>query len=69
MFIEYVGDSYHQRPAQLLTVVALGDSAKTQQLDFHLGFGLNSSAVDHYFGIGYSLRLDGSFGGQLSNSP
>jgi hypothetical protein len=25
--------------------------------DFHVGFGLNSSSVDHYFG--YSFHIDG----------
>jgi hypothetical protein len=44
-------------------------SRKTQQLDFHLGFGLNSRTVDHYFGIGYSFRLDALFGGPVGNSP
>jgi len=69
MFAEYVGDYYHHRPTQLLDGGGAWRFTKTQQLDFHLGFGLNSSTVDHYFGIGYSFRLDGLFGGQLSNSP
>ncbi len=69
MFIEYVGDYYHHRPAQLIDGGGAWRFGKIQQLDFHLGFGLNSSTVDHYFGIGYSFRLDGLFGGQLSNSP
>jgi hypothetical protein len=30
--------------------------AKTHQLDFNIDFGLNSSSVDRYFGIGYSFR-------------
>jgi hypothetical protein len=34
-----------------------------------MGFGLNSSTVDHYFGIGYSFRLDEFFGGPVGNSP
>jgi hypothetical protein len=69
IFIEYVGDYYHHRPAQLLDGGGAWRFSKTQQLDFHLGFGLNSSTVDHYFGIGYSFRLDGLFGAQPSNSP
>jgi hypothetical protein len=33
-----------------------------------VGFGLDGSTVDHYFGIGYSFRLDGLFG-NLGNQP
>jgi Putative MetA-pathway of phenol degradation len=42
---------------------------QTQQLDFHIGFGLNSSTVDHYFSIGYSIRLDHLWGKSFGNSP
>jgi hypothetical protein len=28
-----------------------------QQFDLHVGVGLSSAAVDHFIGIGYSLRL------------
>ena len=31
--------------------------AKQQQIDFHVGVGLSSAAVDHLFGIGYSFRF------------
>jgi hypothetical protein len=34
---------------------------ETQQIDCHLGFGLNRSAPTYIFGIGYSFRLDGLF--------
>ena len=27
----------------------------------YIGFGLNSSSPDHFFGIGYSFRFDGLF--------
>jgi hypothetical protein len=50
-------------------MVKQNGSRKTQQLDFHLSFGLNSRTVDHYFGIGYSFRLDALFGGPVGNSP
>ncbi|MGH7984771.1 MAG: hypothetical protein ACREQX_00570 [Candidatus Binataceae bacterium] len=40
---------------------------KTQRLDFHLGPGLSSGSVG-YFGIGYSLRRDGLFGGSVGHS-
>ena len=52
-----------------LMVAAPGGSPTRSTLDFHLGFGLNSSTVDHYFGVGYSLRLDGLFAGAVRNSP
>ncbi|MBV8450979.1 MAG: hypothetical protein JOZ29_01725 [Deltaproteobacteria bacterium] len=64
-FVEYLGDYDHMRPAQLLDSGGAWRLTETQQLDFHAGVGLNSSMVDHYFGIGYSLRLDGLFGGAL----
>ncbi len=31
--------------------------AKRHQLDFHVGVGLSSAAVDHFVGIGYSFRF------------
>jgi hypothetical protein len=68
-FVEYVGDYDHQRPSQVLDTGAAWRLTKTQQLDFHTGFGLNRSSIDHYFGIGYSFRLDGLFGGSVGNSP
>jgi hypothetical protein len=67
LFIEYVGDYSHERPSQVLDTGGAWRFTRTQQIDFHAGFGLNSSSVDHYFGVGYSLRLDGLFGG--TNSP
>ena len=33
----------------------------TQQIDFHVAFGLNRKAPDTIFGVGYSFRLDGLF--------
>jgi hypothetical protein len=32
--------------------------SKRQQIDFQAGFGLNSSSLDHFFGLGYSIRID-----------
>jgi hypothetical protein len=31
----------------------------TQQIDFHIGFGLNRNAPTYIFGVGYSFRVDG----------
>ena len=63
MSIEYGGTYDHQRPTQVLDTLAQWRFTNTQQIDFQAGFGLNSSSVDHFFGIGYSFRLDGVFGG------
>jgi hypothetical protein len=68
MFVEYVGDYASQRPHQVLDTGGSWRFTQSQQLDFHAGFGLNSSSVDHYFGIGYSFRLDWLFGGSVGNS-
>jgi hypothetical protein len=63
LFIEYVGDyPNHARPSQILDGGGSWRVTKVEQLDFHVGFGLNSSSPDHFFGIGYSFRLDGLFG-------
>jgi hypothetical protein len=69
MFVEYVGDYDHERPSQVLDTGGAWRLTKTQQIDFHAGFGLNSRSVDHYFGIGYSIRFDSLFGGSARNSP
>jgi hypothetical protein len=69
MFVEYVGDYDHQRPAQLLDGGGAWRFTATQQVDFHIGVGLNSSTVDHYFGIGYSVRLDQLWSKSFGHSP
>ena len=69
MFFESVGDYSHQSPSQVLDTGATWRVTKTQQLDFHAGIGLNHSSVDHYFGLGYSFRVDRLFGGSVGNSP
>lgn len=65
VFLEYVADYDHLPPAHLLDMGAAWRFTKTQQLDLHLGFGLNRSSpalngvpAAQYFGIGYSIRLD-----------
>lgn len=68
-FAEYVGDYDHERPRQVLDAGGAWRFRMTQQLDFHVGYGLNSSSVDHYFGIGYSFRLDHLFGPSPPSSP
>ena len=70
LFVEYVGDYPDQaRPAQILDGGGSWRVTRLQQLDFHVGFGLNNSSPDHFFGIGYSFRLDGLFRGMVVNFP
>jgi hypothetical protein len=52
----------HARPSQVLDAGGSWRVTRLQQIDFHVGFGLNSSSPDHFFGVGYSFRLDGVFG-------
>ena len=64
LFVEYVGEyPNHARPAHILDAGGSWRVTKVQQLDFHIGFGLNSSSPNHFFGIGYSFRLDSLWGG------
>ncbi len=62
LFIEYVGD-YHEHggPSYLLNSGGGYRVTPTQQIDFHLGFGLNDNAPAYIFGLGYSFRLNGVF--------
>ena len=69
LFAEDVGEYNHERPSQLLDCGGFWRVTKTQQVDFRLGIGLDSSAADHYFGLGYSFRLDHFWGTTFGNSP
>ena len=57
-FVEYAG-SFPERggPQHLLHFGTALKLAQRHQLDFHVGVGLSSAAVDHFFGIGYSFRF------------
>jgi len=63
LFTEYVGD-YPQggSPSQLWNSGAIYHINRTQQVDFHIAFGLNHNAPDYVVGVGYSFRVDGLFG-------
>ena len=61
MAIEYGGMYSHQQPMHALDTLGQWRFTNTQQLDFQAGFGLNRNTVDHFFGIGYSFRLDNLF--------
>jgi hypothetical protein len=62
VFVEYVGDyPEHGSPSQMLNTGGAYRLTKTEQIDFHLAFGLNANAPDYIFGLGYSFRVDGLF--------
>jgi len=57
-FVEYAGDFPESGgPRHLLHFGTALKIAKQQQIDFHVGVGLSSAAVDHFIGIGYSFRF------------
>jgi hypothetical protein len=57
-FVEYAGDFPETGgPRHLLHFGTALKLAKRHQLDFHVGIGLSSAAVDHLIGIGYSFRI------------
>src|SRR5271165_6517864 len=60
VFVEYVGDFPERGGSRQLlhfgTARKLG-KRQQQQLDFHLGVGLTSAAVNHFIGAGYSFRF------------
>jgi hypothetical protein len=62
LFIEYVGDYHlHGGPSYLFNSGGGYRITPTQQIDFHIGIGLNDNAPAYIFGIGYSFRLDNLF--------
>ena len=62
LFVEYVGDYPETtRPSQLLNSGGLYRLSSTQQVDFHVAFGLNHNAPSYIVGVGYSFRFDGLF--------
>jgi hypothetical protein len=59
-FVEYAGRFPESGgPQNLLHFGTALKVTKRQQLDFHVGVGLSSAAVDHFIGIGYSFRFQG----------
>ncbi len=57
-FTEYAGDfPQHGGPQHLLHIGTSYKLTPNQQIDFHIGFGLSSAAVDHFVGFGYSFQL------------
>jgi hypothetical protein len=65
LFVEYVGEyPENAGPSQLLNSGGLYRLSKTQQVDFHVAFGLNHNAPSFIVGLGYSFRFDGLFAGK-----
>jgi Putative MetA-pathway of phenol degradation len=62
LFTEYVGD-YPEgaSPTQLWNSGGLYQLSRTQQVDFHVAFGLNHNSPSYIVGVGYSFRIDGLF--------
>jgi hypothetical protein len=62
LFVEYVGDyPENAGPSQLFNSGGVYRLSPTQQVDFHVAFGLNHNAPSYLVGIGYSFRFDGLF--------
>jgi len=62
LFVEYIGDfPVKGGTGQLINSGGGYRITHTQQIDFHLGFGLNRNSPTYIFGLGYSFRLDGLF--------
>jgi hypothetical protein len=57
-FVEYAGDfPEFGGPRHLLHFGTALKVSPQQQIDFHVGVGLSSAAVDHLIGFGYSFRF------------
>jgi hypothetical protein len=64
LFVEYVGDyPENAGPSLLFNSGGVYRLTPTQQVDFHIAFGLNHNAPSYIAGVGYSFRLDGLFAG------
>jgi hypothetical protein len=62
LFVEYVGDyPENSSPSQLFNSGGSYRLSQTQQVDFHVAFGLNHNAPSYIVGVGYSFRIDGLF--------
>jgi Putative MetA-pathway of phenol degradation len=62
LFVEYVGDyPENGSPSQLFNSGGSYRLTPTQQVDFHVAFGLNHNAPSYIVGVGYSFRIDGLF--------
>ncbi|MEH2491546.1 transporter [Bradyrhizobium sp. AZCC 2230] len=63
LFAEYVSDTPSRGASTALFNVGGGYLLnRTEQLDFHLAFGLNRNSPDYIIGVGYSYRWDNVLG-------
>lgn len=62
LFVEYVGD-YPSRGSSVQLFNTGGGYllTRTQQIDFHVAFGLNRNSPNYIVGLGYSFRFDDLF--------
>ena len=59
LFVEYVGDyRTHGDATQMLNFGGAYRLTPTEQIDFHIGFGLNEISPKYFLGLGYSYRFD-----------
>lgn len=66
LFVEYIGDfPLNGGTGQTINSGGGYRITDTQQIDFHVGFGLNRNSPNYIFGLGYSFRLDGLFKSKL----
>jgi hypothetical protein len=62
LFVEYVGEfPLHGGTGHLINSGGGYRITDTQQIDFHVAFGLNRNSPDYILGLGYSFRWDGLF--------
>jgi len=62
MFLEYIGEFAAHLPADHRLNAGGGYRVTPmQQIDFHVGIGLNEAAPDWFVGVGYSFRFDRLF--------
>ena len=60
--VEYVGDyPIRRRDVELFNMGGEYLLTRTQQVDFHVAFGLNRNSPDYIVGVGYSWRFDNLF--------
>lgn len=63
LFAEYVSDTPSRGASTALFNIGGGYLLnRTEQLDFHLAFGLNRNSPDYIIGVGYSYRWDNVLG-------
>jgi Putative MetA-pathway of phenol degradation len=62
LFVEWIGEFPSGAPAShALNSGAIYRLSNVEQIDFHLGAGLNAQAPGFVFGLGYSYRFDRPF--------